>query len=255
MGTWQDTIHPDRAENSIATVAWCRIHVQVAIRRLQPDRAPDTAEKYLHRHERSYNELRASNCCRADRGRFDLCQCFCADAAAVSTSGNTTAAETDPACAVINATAGTTTPPPAQTTPPRPAQPPATQPSPEAKAPSATEVFFPIYPTAQFLASYDAGRGQRYYIYGATALFADVVTFYRTQLDEKGTLVFKEPPTHMFEIGRFREESMAFPPGVTVKDWAWGGSQGYVNPKPKGSPPRFPTIVMIVPPQPQGSGR
>jgi len=148
-----------------------------------------------------------------------------------------------------------TTPPPAQTTPPRPAQPPATQPSPEAKAPSATEVFFPIYPTAQFLASYDAGRGQRYYIYGATALFADVVTFYRTQLDEKGTLVFKEPPTHMFEIGRFREESMAFPPGVTVKDWAWGGSQGYVNPKPKGSPPRFPTIVMIVPPQPQGSGR
>jgi len=148
-----------------------------------------------------------------------------------------------------------TTPPPAQTTPARPAQPPATQPTPEVKAPSATEVFFPIYPTAQFLASYDAGRGQRYYIYGATALFADVVTFYRTQLDEKGTLVFKEPPTHMFEIGRFREESMAFPPGVTVKDWAWGGSQGYVNPKPKGSPPRFPTIVMIVPPQPQGSGR
>ena len=57
----------------------------------------------------------------------------------------------------------------------------------------------------------------------------------------------------MFEIGRFREESMAFPPGVTVKDWTWGGSQGYVNPKPKGSAPRFPTIVMIVPPQPQGS--
>ena len=148
-----------------------------------------------------------------------------------------------------------TTPPPAQTTPPRATQPPATQPPPEAKAPSATEVYFPIYPAAQFLASYDAGRGQRYYIYGATAPFADVVTYYRTQLDEKGALVFKEPPTHMFEIGRFREESMAFPPGVTVKDWTWGGSQGYVNPKQKGSPPRFPTIVMIVPPQPQGSGR
>ena len=205
--------------------------------------------------ERSYNEFSASNSCRVDRVRFDLCQCSCADAAAVSTSGNTTAAETGAACAVINATAGTTTPPPAQTTPPRPAQPPATQPSPEAKAPSATEVFFPIYPAAQFLASYDAGRGQRYYIYGATAPFADVVTYYRAQLDEKGALVFKEPPTHMFEIGRFREESMAFPPGVTVKDWTWGGSQGYVNPKQKGSPPRFPTIVMIVPPQPQGSGR
>ena len=96
-------------------------------------------------------------------------------------------------------------------------------------------MFFPIYPAAQFLASYDAGRGQRYYIYGATAPFADVVTYYRTQLDEKGALVFKDPPTHMFEVGRFREESMAFPPGVTVKDWTWGGSQGYVNPKPKGS--------------------
>jgi len=115
-------------------------------------------------------------------------------------------------------------------------------------------VFFPIYPAAQFLASYDAGRGQRYYLYGATAPFADVVTYYRTQLDEKGSLVFKDPPTHMFEVGRYREESMAFPPGVTVKDWTWGGSQGYINPKPKGQPPRFPTIVMIVPPQP-GSGK
>ena len=148
-----------------------------------------------------------------------------------------------------------TTTPPSQTTPPRTTPPPAAQPSPEASAPPLTEVFFPIYPAAQFLASYDAGRGQRYYIYGATAPFADVVTYYRTQLDEKGTLVFKEPPTHMFEVGRYRDDSMAFPPGVTVKDWTWGGSQGYVNPRPKGQPQRFPTIVMIVPPQPQGSGR
>lgn len=141
-----------------------------------------------------------------------------------------------------------TTPPPSQTTPPR-TTPPAATPSAEASAPPATEVFFPIYPAAQFLASYDAGRGQRYYIYGASAPFADVVTYYRTQLDEKGSLVFKDPPTHMFEVGRYREESMAFPPGVTVKDWTWGGSQGYVNPKPKGQPQRFPTVVMIVPPQ------
>jgi hypothetical protein len=98
--------------------------------------------------------------------------------------------------------------------------------------------------------SYDAGRGQRYYIYGATAPFADVVMYYRTQLDERGSLVFKEPPTHMFEVGRFRDETMAFPPGVTVKDWTWGGSAGYLNPKPKGQPERFPTIVMIVPPSP-----
>ncbi len=58
------------------------------------------------RDERSYNEFSASIRCRADRVRFDLRQCSCADAAAVSTSGNTTAAETDAACASINATAG-----------------------------------------------------------------------------------------------------------------------------------------------------
>ena len=157
---------------------------------------------------------------------------------------------------------GTTSPPP-KTSPPTtqpPSSPPTSQTSPtrtvqsprDATAPPASEVGFPIYTAAQFLASYEAGRGQRYYIYGATAPFADVVTYYRSQLDERGSLVFKEPPTHMFEVGRFREESMAFPPGVTVKDWTWGGSAGYLNPKPKSQPERFPTIVMIVPPGPQG---
>ena len=117
-------------------------------------------------------------------------------------------------------------------------------------APAAAVVWFPVYPTAQFLASYDAGRSQRYYIYGTTTPFAEIVNYYRTQLDERGDLVFREPPTHMFEVGRFREETMAFPPGVTVKDWTWGGSQGYPNPKLGAQPQRFPTIIMIVPPQP-----
>jgi hypothetical protein len=165
---------------------------------------------------------------------------------------------------------GNTQPPPkpAQPTSPPSTQPPASPPATQSSTipprstqpaaptpPPASEVGFPIYPAAQFLASYDAGRGQRYYIYGATAPFADVVTYYRAQLDERGSLVFKEPPTHMFEVGRFRDETMAFPPGVTVKDWTWGGSQGYLNPTPKGQPQRFPTIVMIVPPQPEASGR
>ena len=150
-------------------------------------------------------------------------------------------------------------PPPAQPPPapkpPAPAAPPrASEPPQGAGAPPASEVGFPIYPAAQFLASYDAGRGQRYYLYGATASFADVVTYYRKELDERGTLIFKDPPTHMFEIGRFREEAMAFPPGVTVKDWTWGGSAGYLNPSQKTQPERFPTVVMIVPP-PTGSAR
>ena len=115
------------------------------------------------------------------------------------------------------------------------------------QAPTAATLGVPIYPTAQFLASYDAGRGQRYYLFGIAAGYAETVTYYRTQLDERGTLVFKEPPTHMFEVGRFRDETMAFPPGVTVKDWTWGGSKGYPNPKPGAEPARFPTILMIVP--------
>ena len=135
--------------------------------------------------------------------------------------------------------------------PPAAAQAAAPAPAPaDPNAPAAAVVWFPVYPSAVFLASYDAGRSQRYYVYGATAPFADIVNYYRTQLDEKGNLVFREPPTHMFESGRFREETMAFPPGVTVKDWTWGGSQGYPNPKRGVEPARFPTIIMIVPAPP-----
>ena len=82
------------------------------------------------------------------------------------------------------------------------------------------------------------------------------MTYYRTVLKERGDEIFKEPPTHMFEVGRFRDETMAFPPGVTIKDWTWGGSAGYPNPQLGGQPGRFPTIIMIVPAPPvAASGR
>jgi hypothetical protein len=144
-------------------------------------------------------------------------------------------------------------PRPAVPTPQSPAAPaaPAAQAPREPNAPDAATVYFPVYPTAQFITSYDAGRGQRYYIYGTTAPFAELVTYYRTQLREKGDQVFEQPLTHMFSIGRFREETMAFPPGVTIKDWTAGGSQGYPNPKGAAAQPaRFPSIIMIVPPPP-----
>jgi hypothetical protein len=153
---------------------------------------------------------------------------------------------------------GTQAPPPA---PPAPTVPPVTAPAARPQAPStaapsstnepnAATLGVAIYPGAQFLASYDAGRGQRYYLFGATAAFADVVGYYRTQLDDRGDLVYKEPGTHMFSggsLGRYREETMVFPPSVTVKDWTAGGSQGYPNPRAGAQPARFPTIVMIVP--------
>lgn len=120
--------------------------------------------------------------------------------------------------------------------------------TPATAVPTAATLGFPIYPSAQFLTSYEAGRGQRFYIFGTTASYADIVTYYKTALKDGGDVVFKEPATHQFNIGRFREETMAFPPGVTVKDWTWGGSQGYPNPKLGGQPARFPTVIMFVPP-------
>lgn len=117
-------------------------------------------------------------------------------------------------------------------------------------APTAAQLGFPLHPSAQFLTSYDAGRGQRYYIFGVSTPFAELVQYYRAALKERGNLVFEQPPTHMFEVGRFREETMAFPPGVTIKDYASGVSGGYPNPKQDAQPARFATIIQIVPAPP-----
>ena len=107
----------------------------------------------------------------------------------------------------------------------------------------------PIYPGAQFIASYNAGRGQRYYIFGSSATFVDLVTYYRNALKQKGELVYEVPATHEFDVGRFDEDRMAFPPGVVIKDFQSDVSQGYPNPKPGGQPARFPTVIQIVPVQ------
>ena len=121
------------------------------------------------------------------------------------------------------------------------------QPGAPAAAPTEAALGLPIYPSAEYLSSYDAGRGQRYYLFGTNAPFAQIVDYYRTALKQRGELVYDEPPVHMFEVGRFREETMAFPPGVTVKDYAWAGSLGYMNPKRGAEPARFKTIIQLVP--------
>lgn len=131
--------------------------------------------------------------------------------------------------------------PPASTAPaePRPALPDG--------APTEAALGVPIYPGAQFLSSYDAGRGQRFYIFGSSASFVELVAYYRTMLKRNGNLVFEVPATHTFEVGRFREDTMAFPPGVTIKDYKSEVSAGFPNPNPKATPATFPTIIQIVP--------
>jgi hypothetical protein len=142
--------------------------------------------------------------------------------------------------------------------PPRPGSQPTIQPAPPPETPSVspatvekppteTMLGVPVYPGAQYISSYDAGRGQRFYIFGSAASFVDLVAFYRTVLKQKGELIIDAPATHQFDVGKFREETMAFPSGVTIKDFQSQVSQGYPNPKPGGQPARFPTIIQIVP--------
>ena len=75
----------------------------------------------------------------------------------------------------------------------------------------------------------------------------DVVGFYRSVLKQKGELIFDAPATHEFDIGKFREETMAFPPGVTVKDFQSQISKGFPNPRLGAQPSHFPTVIQIVP--------
>jgi hypothetical protein len=143
---------------------------------------------------------------------------------------------------------------PAKVEPPQKPATPAPQSPGGGPAPTEATLGMPIYPSAEFIASYDAGRGQRYYLFGSNSSFAQIVEYYKTVLKQRGELVYDEPPVHMFDVGRFREETMAFPPGVTVKDYGWAGSMGYLNPKRGVEPARFKTIIQIVP-APAGTPR
>ena len=139
-------------------------------------------------------------------------------------------------------------PPPTPPATRQPVQPPASSaPVDPAGVPTDATLGVQIYPGAEFLASYEAGQGQRYYIFGTNAGFVEIVNYYKTVLKQKGELVFETPGVHQFDIGRYREETMAFPPSVTVKDYTWGGSAGYLNPKRGKQPARFKTVIQIVP--------
>jgi hypothetical protein len=114
-------------------------------------------------------------------------------------------------------------------------------------APTAENLGVPIFPGAQFITSYDAGRSQRYYIFGSDKTFIDLVAWYRTMLKQKGELVYDVPATHEFDVGKYDEDRMAFPPGVTIKEFKGELSEGYPNPKAGAQPARFPTVIQIVP--------
>src|SRR5687768_12231147 len=90
---------------------------------------------------------------------------------------------------------GTATRPPAPAAPP-PQTPPRVQPpaqsAPSPDVPSEASLGTPVYPGAEFVASFDAGRGQRYYLFGTNASFVEIVNYYKTILKQKGELVYEE---------------------------------------------------------------
>jgi hypothetical protein len=145
-------------------------------------------------------------------------------------------------------------PQPGQVTAPgTPAAPATSQPAAQtpAPAPSGTpteaSLRAPLYPTAEFLESFDAGKGQRYYLFGTNAAYAEIVGYYATVMKNKGRQIFEAPAMQQFELGKFVEQTMAYPPSVVVKDYTWNGSAGYLfvdGSKEK----RFKTVIQIVPP-------
>lgn len=143
---------------------------------------------------------------------------------------------------------------PSAPVPPQPAAPPRTEPAADLPAapaePSPPEAALggaPIYPAARFLESFDAGRGQRYYIYGTNVSYEEIVAYYRNVLRDGGRELYRTPPTRQFELGRFNDNRMAYPPSIVVKDYTWNGSDGYLFADGT-TETRFRTIIQIVPP-------
>jgi hypothetical protein len=105
----------------------------------------------------------------------------------------------------------------------------------------------PVYPTAEFLDSFDAGRGQRLLIYGVNMPYADIITYYRAQLRSAANReLMREPPMYQFDLGRFDEKTMNYPPTLVIKDHTWNGSEGYLQVNGT-TEKRYKTIIQIIP--------
>ena len=59
--------------------------------------------------------------------------------------------------------------------------------------PSEATLGFPIYPNANYLRSYDAGRGQHYYLFGTNATYEEMVNYYSIVLKEQSELYVAKP--------------------------------------------------------------
>ena len=136
---------------------------------------------------------------------------------------------------------------PAKTEPATPASPQTAAPVPPPTGGGPTEATLGVspYPTAEFLDVFDAGRGQRYFLFGTNAPYAEIVGYYKTLLKSGGKSVTDTPAMQIFELGKFQDQTMAFPPSVTVKDYSTSGQGDLFVDGTKEK--RFKTIIQIVP--------
>jgi len=118
--------------------------------------------------------------------------------------------------------------------------------TPPAAPMSDSPIAAPLYPAAQFLEVIDAGKGQQFHLYGTDAPFADIVAYYKATMKNGGRVLFQAPAMHQFDLGRYQEETMAYPPSVVIKDYTWNGSEGYLHVS-GGASKRYKTIIQIVP--------
>jgi hypothetical protein len=104
----------------------------------------------------------------------------------------------------------------------------------------------PVYPAAEFLREFDAGRNQKYYLFGTNAPFAEIVEYYKGTLKNGGRELSRAPGMQQFDLGRFDADTMAYPPSVVVQDHTWNGSEGYLFVRGTAAK-RYRTIIQIVP--------
>jgi hypothetical protein len=107
----------------------------------------------------------------------------------------------------------------------------------------------PIYPGADMLGKYAPGPNQEMYVYGTSAAFVTVVEYYKAALKDGGRKLFGGP-MQQFDLGRYRRETMTLQPAVTVKDFTWNGSEGYVHVSGR-QIVKYPTIIQVVPAPPE----
>jgi hypothetical protein len=102
------------------------------------------------------------------------------------------------------------------------------------------------YPGAEFLAAYDAGTGQKLFVFGTNETYEAVTAFYKTQFKKSGDEVSKQPRIQEFDLGAFNSSTMSQRPGVIVKDYTVPDPDGYLHVSGT-TQKRFKTLIQIIP--------